>query len=80
MAFQSFLTEMTGGANRVRTGDLMNAIHALYQLSYSPKKIENLNDKCLKFKQTNKNRKIKLGLCLVAKGFFWWYYMFISFI
>ena len=27
-----------GGADRDRTGDLMNAIHALYQLSYSPKK------------------------------------------
>ena len=27
------------GANRGRTGDLMNAIHALYQLSYSPIKI-----------------------------------------
>ena len=26
----------TGGANRGRTGGLMNAIHALYQLSYSP--------------------------------------------
>jgi hypothetical protein len=25
-----------GGADRGRTGDLMNAIHALYQLSYSP--------------------------------------------
>ncbi len=25
-----------GGANRSRTGGLMNAIHALYQLSYSP--------------------------------------------
>ncbi len=24
------------GADRGRTGDLMNAIHALYQLSYSP--------------------------------------------
>ena len=24
------------GANRGRTGGLMNAIHALYQLSYSP--------------------------------------------
>ncbi len=26
-----------GGADRGRTGGLMNAIHALYQLSYSPK-------------------------------------------
>ena len=25
-----------GGADRNRTGDLMNAIHALYQLSYNP--------------------------------------------
>ena len=25
-----------GGANRGRTDDLMNAIHALYQLSYGP--------------------------------------------
>ncbi len=25
-----------GGANRGRTGDLMHAMHALYQLSYSP--------------------------------------------
>lgn len=30
------LKQMTGGADRDRTGDLMNAIHALYQLSYSP--------------------------------------------
>ena len=36
LACQSFLKEMTGGADRDRTGDLMNAIHALYQLSYSP--------------------------------------------
>ena len=34
-----FWWEMTGGADRDRTGDLMNAIHALYQLSYSPIKI-----------------------------------------
>ena len=27
-----------GGADRIRTGGLMNATHALYQLSYSPKK------------------------------------------
>lgn len=32
----------TGGAGRDRTGDLMNAIHALYQLSYSPTIITNL--------------------------------------
>ena len=32
---QSFLSEMIGGANRGRTGDLLNAIQALYQLSYS---------------------------------------------
>ncbi len=25
-----------GGADRIRTGGLMNATHALYQLSYSP--------------------------------------------
>ena len=25
-----------GGADRIRTGDLMNAIHALCQLSYNP--------------------------------------------
>lgn len=30
---------LNGGADRDRTGDLMNAIHALYQLSYSPKYI-----------------------------------------
>jgi hypothetical protein len=28
--------ESTGGADRDRTDDLMNAIHALSQLSYSP--------------------------------------------
>lgn len=36
LACQSFLKEMTGGADRGRTGGLMNAIHALCQLSYSP--------------------------------------------
>jgi hypothetical protein len=32
-----FFKEVFGGANRIRTGDLLNAIQALYQLSYSPK-------------------------------------------
>lgn len=31
-----FKTTIFGGVNRDRTGDLMNAIHALYQLSYDP--------------------------------------------
>ncbi len=31
-----------GGADRNRTGGLMNAIHALYQLSYSPQKRQEL--------------------------------------
>ena len=31
-----------GGADRDRTGDLMNAIHALYQLSYSPKEFNDI--------------------------------------
>lgn len=36
-AFLFDLAKMgNGGADRNRTGDLMNAIHALYQLSYSP--------------------------------------------
>lgn len=30
-----------GGANRGRTGDLMHAMHALFQLSYSPVKYNN---------------------------------------
>jgi hypothetical protein len=30
------MNEMGGGANRDRTGDLLNAIQALSQLSYSP--------------------------------------------
>jgi hypothetical protein len=33
-----------GGANRIRTGDLLNAIQALYQLSYSPMKRFGLKD------------------------------------
>ncbi|KKT23968.1 MAG: hypothetical protein UW09_C0001G0031 [candidate division TM6 bacterium GW2011_GWF2_43_87] len=28
--------KISGGADRIRTGGLMNATHALYQLSYSP--------------------------------------------
>jgi hypothetical protein len=30
---------MPGGANRIRTGDPMHAMHVLYQLSYSPKNL-----------------------------------------
>ena len=37
----SFTRRRKYGADRDRTGDLMNAIHALYQLSYSPKIISN---------------------------------------
>ena len=64
-ARRSCIAAKTGGDERGRTADLMNAIHALYQLSYIPKQlfqktVLSCSFSYIKLKDLNQNGKYLL--------------------